>query len=83
MEEPIVADPRPPEAYSTVPVSTPTVVPEAEDVQMNGFAWSGDFGLLVAFGQRGEEAVDELIRLRQPAETYLDFTTELRDTDTR
>lgn len=78
-----MADPKPLEAYSTVPVSTPTVVPEAEEVQMNGFAWSGDFGLLVAFGERGEEAVDALIKLREPLETYIDFSQGIKDTDTR
>lgn len=71
-----------PEVFSTVPVSTPVVIPEAEEVQMNGFAWSGDFGLLIAFGDRGDEAVDELVRLREPMETYVDFEQGLRSTDT-
>lgn len=81
-----MADSKHPEAYSTVPVSTPVVVPEIEEVQMNGFAWSGDFGLLIAFGERGEEAVDELLRLREPAETWVDFGQDqqgLRSTETR
>lgn len=74
-------DSHPVEAYSTVPVSTPVVIPEAEEVQMNGFAWSGDFGLLVAFGDRGDQAIDELTKLREPVETYVDFSQGLRSTD--
>lgn len=74
-----MADPNPIEAYSTVPISTPVVIPEAEEVDMNGFAWSGDFGLLVAYGGRGEEAIDELAKLREPVETYLDFEQRTRE----
>jgi hypothetical protein len=77
-----MADPKLPEAYSTVPVSTPAVVPEAEEVQMNGFAWSGDFGLLVAFGDKGEEVIDELAKLREPVDTYADFSQGIRSADT-
>jgi len=55
-----------PEFYSTVPISSPTVVPEAEDVRMNGFVWSVAFGILIGMGQQGDEAVDELFRLREP-----------------
>jgi hypothetical protein len=54
-----------PEFYSTVPISSPTVVPEAEDIPMNGFVWSTTFGLLLAMGQEGDMAVDELFRLRE------------------
>ena len=72
-----------PEAFSTVPVSTPVVVPEAEEVQMNGFAWSGDFGLLVAFGGQGNETVDELIKFREPIESFMDLGQGIRSTDTQ
>lgn len=71
----------PPVAFSTVPVSTPTVLPEAEEVDMNGFAWSGDFGLLVAFGRRGDVVVDELVKLREPTETFLDFAQHINEGD--
>ena len=54
-----------PEFYSTVPISSPTVVPEAEDVLMNGFAWSTQFGLLLSMGESGDEAVDQLVELRE------------------
>lgn len=57
-----------PEFYSTVPVSSPTVVPEAEDIVMNGFVWSVRFGLMLGFRQDGSQAVDELQRLREPLE---------------
>lgn len=71
--EALMSDPaNTPEFYSTVPISTPTVVPEAEDVAMNGFAWSRDFGLLVGIGDQGKPIVDELYRLRNP----LDIATE-------
>lgn len=54
-----------PEFYSTVPISSPTVVPEAEDIPMNGFVWSVQFGLLLGMGQEGDEAVDGLFELRE------------------
>ena len=54
--------------FSDVPISTPTVVPEAEDIRMNGFVWSVQFGLLVGMGHQGDQAVDELFRLREPLE---------------
>lgn len=54
-----------PEFYSTVPISAPTVVPEAEDVPMNGFTWSTKFGLMLAYGQIGDQAVDILKKLRE------------------
>lgn len=61
------SDPQLPEFYSTVPISTPTVVPDAEDVQMNGFAWSVQFGLMLAYGdQDAKYALDQLDRLRTP-----------------
>lgn len=62
------------EFYSTVPISNPVVSPSTEDVQMNGFAWSNQLGLLVAFGDTGGPIVDELHLLREPidrVETYL------------
>jgi len=32
---------------------------------MNGFVWSTTFGLLLAMGQQGDTAVDELAELRE------------------
>jgi hypothetical protein len=40
------------------------VIPEIEMIQMNGFAWTPD-GLMVAFGDRGDQTLDELRRLRE------------------
>lgn len=59
------SNPNVPEFFSTVPISTPTVVPEVEDIRMNGFVWSVRFGLLVGMGQQGDQAIDELFRLRE------------------
>lgn len=59
-------DSKSPEFFSTVPISVPVVVPEAEDIPMNGFIWSDDFGILVSSNDNGQGAVDELYRLRAP-----------------
>ena len=70
--------PTTPEFYATVPISVPVVVPEAEDVPMNGFAWSSEFGLLLALGDSGSPAVDELFELRTPVETFHEERQGLR-----
>lgn len=62
-------DPQTPEFYANVPISTPTCVPEAEDIQMNGFAFSAEFGLIIALADDGNEAVDELFRLRETVDS--------------
>jgi len=55
--------------FSNTPISIPVVVPEAENINMNGFAWSIDFGIMVAMGDRGDIIVDELFRLRNPMDS--------------
>jgi len=70
--------PEVPEFYSTVPISVPVVVPEAEDVIMNGFVWSADFGLLLGIADSGKPAVDELFNLRTPPETFSEENQGLR-----
>lgn len=65
-----------PEIYATVPVSVPVVVPEIEDVFMNGFAWSNELGLLVGLGNQGEPARDELEDLRRSEESLYKNTQD-------
>lgn len=57
--------PEPLEFYSTVPISGSIVVPEAEDIQMNGFAWSTEFGLMLSLGNTGLPTVEGLRGLRE------------------
>lgn len=71
--------PNSPEFYATTPISMPVIVPEAEDAQMNGFAWSSDFGMLVAFGDSADAVVDELQRLRRPIEQIRTHGQGLRE----
>lgn len=65
-----------PEIYATVPVSVPVVVPELEDVFMNGFVWSNALGLLIGLGNQGEPALDELQDLRRPEESLYKTTQD-------
>lgn len=74
-----MSDSNPPEFFSTVPISIPIVVPEAEDTQMNGFVWSHQFGLLLAFGSDADPIIDELQRLREPIETIRTNDQGLRE----
>ena len=40
-------------AFFDVPVSIPVIVPDIEDVEMNGFAWSDEYGLVVGLDSAG------------------------------
>ena len=41
------------EAYFDVPISKSVVMPEVEDVDMNGFSWSDEFGLMMGTRSSG------------------------------
>lgn len=49
--------------YSTTRISLPRFLPEQEYVDMNGFAWSPDFGLLLTANASGETLVEALRQL--------------------
>lgn len=49
--------------YSTTRISLPRFLPEQEYVDMNGFAWSPDFGLLLTANTSGETLVEALRQL--------------------
>lgn len=77
MEVFTLPDPQIPEFYANVPISTPTCVPEAEDIPMNGFAFSADFGLIISLADDGNDAVDTLFNLRQPLDDRaIDFDSQ-------
>jgi hypothetical protein len=53
--------------YATTAISTPVVAPNAETTQMNGFAFSMDYGMLVALQRSDDPFVDNLSTLRKMA----------------
>ena len=52
--------------FSTVPISQPVVVPSAEDYDMNGFAWSDDFGILIKMNRSEDPEPDIFKNLKKP-----------------
>ena len=56
---------QPVEFYANVPISTPVLVPEIEDVDMNGFAWSHEYGLIIKMGDNVTNSIDKLRKLRK------------------
>lgn len=55
-----------PDYFANVPISVPVVIPKHENYRMGGFAWSQNFGIIVAMHTESDERVDYLRGLRKP-----------------
>lgn len=55
-----------PDYFSDVPISLPVALPSKEDYRMNGFAWSQDYGIILAMYTEADQRIDHLRRLRKP-----------------